>query len=259
VGVCDAHTGRSDAYLPFLSVMAQLTGEEESGAARGPQGAEGARRLRGLASLSVKTVLEHAPDLIGAFLPAAGLLRGLVDGGRTSLLRALPWLAVPAALILALALATASRPLFTAGYLGAVAAVLALLGGLGLLVRWGSAKVPRPRSPFLRLALASLHRPGAGTIGLVVALGVGLTMFVQIAAELHPHLVGSIHKVGHFFRHRRRQHFARILRRAFIQRATRNVLYRYVTPPLLVARLADLMFFIPLPPGDGPVGIGGHA
>ena len=42
--------------------------------------------------------------------------------------------------------------------------------------------MPRPKSPFLRLAVAGLHRPGAGTIGLVVALGIGLTMFVQIAA-----------------------------------------------------------------------------
>lgn len=136
------------------------------------------------AGFGLMTALAAAalPLARSATVPAAGLLRGSVDARRTPLLKALPWLAVPAALILVLALATASRPLFTAGYLGAVAAVLALLGGLGLLVRWGSAKVPRPRSPFLRLALASLHRPGAGTIGLVVALGVGLTMFVQIAA-----------------------------------------------------------------------------
>ncbi|MCY7271742.1 MAG: ABC transporter permease [Sphingomonas bacterium] len=116
-----------------------------------------------------------------ATVPVAGLLRGSVDSGRASLARGLPWLAVPSFLILALALGSASRPLLTAYYLGAVAAVLALLAGLGWLVRWGAAKVPRPASPFLRLALAGLHRPGAGTIGLVVALGIGLTMFVQIA------------------------------------------------------------------------------
>ena len=117
-----------------------------------------------------------------ATVPATGLLRGSVEGRRVSLTKGLPWLLVPAVLILALALGTASRPLLTASYLGAVAAVLALLGGLGWLVRWGAAKVPRPRGPFLRLALAGLHRPGSGTIGLVVALGIGLTMFVQIAA-----------------------------------------------------------------------------
>ena len=117
-----------------------------------------------------------------ATVPVAGLLRGSVDSERSSFARGLPWLAVPSALILALALGSASRPLLSAYYLGAVAAVLALLAGLGWLVRWGAAKLPRPASPFVRLALAGLHRPGAGTIGLIVVLGIGLTMFVQIAA-----------------------------------------------------------------------------
>ena len=117
-----------------------------------------------------------------ATVPAAGLLRGSVDARRIPLAQGLPWLAVPAALILALALGSTTRPLLTAYYLGAVAAVLVLLAGLGWLVRWAAATVPRPKSPFLRLALAGLHRPGAGTVGLVVALGIGLTMFVQIAA-----------------------------------------------------------------------------
>ena len=117
-----------------------------------------------------------------ATVPAAGLLRGSVEARRAPPGRGLLQVAVPAGLILALALGTATRPLLTLSYLGAVAAVLVLLAGLGWLVRWGAAKMPRPRSPFLRLALAGLHRPGAGTIGLVVALGIGLTMFVQIAA-----------------------------------------------------------------------------
>lgn len=117
-----------------------------------------------------------------ANVPAAGLLRGAVETRRAPSRRGLFQLALPAALILALALGSATRPLLTLSYLGAVAAVLALLAALGWLVRWGAAKVPRPRDPFLRLALGGLHRPGAGTIGLVVALGIGLTMFVQIAA-----------------------------------------------------------------------------
>jgi len=41
--------------------------------------------------------------------------------------------------------------------------------------------VPRPRRPLLRLALAALHRPGARTEALVVALGLGLTLFVLVA------------------------------------------------------------------------------
>ena len=148
----------------------------ETSAAWGPLGlAAGFGALTALAASAV-------PLARAATVPAAGLLRGSVDARRAPWRQSLLWLGIPSVLILALALATASRPLLTAGYLGAVAAVLALLAALGWLVRWGAAKVPRPSSPFLRLALASLHRPGAGTIGLVVALGVGLTMFVQIAA-----------------------------------------------------------------------------
>ena len=41
---------------------------------------------------------------------------------------------------------------------------------------------PRPRRPLLRLAVAALHRPGARTGALVVALGLGLTLFVLLAA-----------------------------------------------------------------------------
>ena len=44
-----------------------------------------------------------------ATVPAAGLLRGSVDARRTPLAQGLPWLAVPAALILVLALGSATR------------------------------------------------------------------------------------------------------------------------------------------------------
>ena len=117
-----------------------------------------------------------------AIVPPASLLRGSVDARRNGWTRALPWVLGPAGLILLLAIGTASRPALTAGFLGAVVGVLALLAGLGWLIRRLAARLPRPRNPFARLALAGLHRPGSGTIGLVIALGVGLIMFVQIAA-----------------------------------------------------------------------------
>jgi putative ABC transport system permease protein len=41
--------------------------------------------------------------------------------------------------------------------------------------------MPRPGNPLLRLAIAGLHRPGAHTVSLVVALGLGLTLFVLLA------------------------------------------------------------------------------
>jgi putative ABC transport system permease protein len=66
--------------------------------------------------------------------------------------------------------------------LGAVAAVLLVLLGIGILIRRLAARLPPPRRPLLRLALANLHRPGAQTAALVIALGLALTLFVTLAA-----------------------------------------------------------------------------
>ena len=86
------------------------------------------------------------------------------------------------AAIIALALGTANEPLFSASFIGAAAAILLLLTALGALIRWLASKAPRPKHPLLRLALTSLHRPGAQTGQLVVALGLGLTLFATLAA-----------------------------------------------------------------------------
>ena len=72
--------------------------------------------------------------------------------------------------------------MFAASVLGAVAAVLLLLLALGWAVRRIARALPRPRRPLLRLAVAGLHGPGAQTVGLVVALGLALTLFVTLAA-----------------------------------------------------------------------------
>jgi putative ABC transport system permease protein len=62
---------------------------------------------------------------------------------------------------------------------------------LGALIRWLAAKLPRPRNPLFRLALANLHRPGAQTTRLVVALGLGLTLFTTLAV-IETNLSGQI-------------------------------------------------------------------
>ena len=41
-------------------------------------------------------------------------------------------------------------------------------------------KLPRPRSPLLRLALGDLTRPGAATSGVITALGLGLTLLATV-------------------------------------------------------------------------------
>lgn len=125
-----------------------------------------------------------APPLLATgSVPAAGLLRGTIEARRAPLRAALPWVAGAGAAVIALALLTAAQPVLSGGFLAAVAAVLLVLAGFGRAIRWGAKTTPPPpRRPLLRLAIGSLHRPGAGTGTLVVALGLGLTLFVLLAA-----------------------------------------------------------------------------
>jgi len=92
-----------------------------------------------------------------------------------------------------LAIGTARQPMLSAGFLAATAGIFALLGGIGWLVRRGARALPRPRRPLLRLALANLHRPAAQTDRLIVALGLGLTLFVMLAV-LQTNLAGQIER-----------------------------------------------------------------
>ena len=114
--------------------------------------------------------------------PVASLFREAVARrqgvGWTTLLIA----AISLALVAALAVLTSAEPLFSLSVLGAVAAVILLLAAVGWGVRRLAKRLPRPRQPLLRLAITGLHRPGAQTVGLVVALGLALTLFVTIAA-----------------------------------------------------------------------------
>ena len=135
-----------------------------------------------------------APALLSAgSVPAAALLRGALDPRRQTPRRALAWMAAAALAILALALVSSDQPWFAAGFLGAAAGTLLLLAGLGTLIRRVAARLPRPRRPLPRLALTALHRPGARTVALVVALGLGLTLFVLLAT-IRTSLDGNIQR-----------------------------------------------------------------
>ncbi|WP_380780455.1 ABC transporter permease [Sphingomonas sp. R86520] len=124
-----------------------------------------------------------APPLIDAGnIPAAGLLRGVPGERRAPYSKTLPWVVGAGVTIVALTLATAEQPGLSAGFLAAVAGVLVILAMFGLGVRRAAALLPRSSRPLLRLAVAGLHRPGARTATLVVALGLGLTLFVLLAA-----------------------------------------------------------------------------
>ncbi len=83
--------------------------------------------------------------------------------------------------IAAIATVSAKEPVFAAAFLACVAALLAVFTGLGVMIQKGAARLPRSRRPLVRLAIANLHRPGAQTGRLVVALGLGLTLFATLA------------------------------------------------------------------------------
>ncbi len=115
-------------------------------------------------------------------VPAAGLFRSVVEGDRRYDRRTVMWVSLAILSIVALAVGTAREPLFSLGFVGASLGLLLILWTIAWAVRWTASRLPRPKKPLLRVALANLHRPGAQTRGLVVALGLGLTLFVTLAA-----------------------------------------------------------------------------
>ena len=108
--------------------------------------------------------------------PQHGATRFRADRRRNAVL------VLAVAALITLALATAREPAFSAAVLAATAAVLFALLLLGKAITLVAQRIPRPRRPLLRLAVANLHRPGAQTPALVVALGLALTLFVMLAA-----------------------------------------------------------------------------
>lgn len=114
-------------------------------------------------------------------VPAATLLRDALGTGRRPSAIVLGLMALLVAALVALAVLTASDRLLALGFVGAVAALIALLWSFGLAIRFTASKLPRARTPLLRLAIANLHRPGAQTDRLVVALGLGFSLFVALA------------------------------------------------------------------------------
>ena len=131
--------------------------------------------------LLIALIFAAPPILRARSFPAMALMRARV----TPLVGSWKALILPVglgvAVLVGLALVRAAQPLVTAGFLAGSAGLLLLLGGLGWAIRRWAARLPRPRDPLLRAALANLHRPGAQTGALVTALGFGLSTFVLLA------------------------------------------------------------------------------
>lgn len=187
--------------------------------------------LGALAGLSLPWLLSRAlpellpPDLVAVWQPAA-LLRGLGLGVGVALLFAGPplaalWRVSPALVLRAdaqplpaprgvlagcwgallaglffVAWAQSERVEYAAGFTaGLLVLTLLLHGGAGLLMRL-SARLPRERiSPYLRNGVAALGRPGAGTRGALVALGLGVLVVLTmelVGSRLAAELRGSL-------------------------------------------------------------------
>lgn len=77
VGRCNAQTGSGDPYLPFMEILALLTGDAEAATAKGTMSEKNAARLDKVARSSAKMLVELAPDIIGAFVPGSSLVAKL--------------------------------------------------------------------------------------------------------------------------------------------------------------------------------------
>src|SRR6185295_8695249 len=72
-GACNAHTGSGDPYLPFREALTMLSGDVETRWAGGLISTEHARRLWEAMPLTLPALIEHAPTLLGTFVPSKGV------------------------------------------------------------------------------------------------------------------------------------------------------------------------------------------
>jgi putative ABC transport system permease protein len=81
----------------------------------------------------------------------------------------------------ALTILTTSDRAFGAWFVAGAILTLLILRGAATGIAAGMARLPRARSAVVRMAIASLRRPGAPTISVMMSLGAGLTVLVAIA------------------------------------------------------------------------------
>ncbi|GJE52186.1 hypothetical protein GOFOIKOB_5254 [Methylobacterium tardum] len=115
-------------------------------------------------------------------VPVSGLFRDTVDPARVS-----PrwcyriWLAVSLAALVGLSVATAFDRRVALIFIAAAAIAFGLLHGVALGLMALARRLPHPRWPAPRMALANLHRPGALTPAIVLSLGLGVTLLVTLS------------------------------------------------------------------------------
>lgn len=149
----------------------------------------------GLAALyGLLTALAFALAPLGRAneIAVSGLFRDRIEPeARRSPLRYRVGVGLAIAALVGLALATAYDRRVALVFIASSATVFLLLrlvaSGLMALAR----RLPHPRRPALRLAVANLHRPGALTPTLVLSLGLGVTLLVTLAV-IDANLTGQL-------------------------------------------------------------------
>ena len=115
-------------------------------------------------------------------VPVAGLFRDAVEPARVATRwRYRLWLAAALAILVGLSVATAFDRRVALIFIGAAAIAFCLLHGVALGLMAIARRLPHPRRPAPRMALANLHRPGALTPAIVLSLGLGVTLLVTLS------------------------------------------------------------------------------
>jgi putative ABC transport system permease protein len=142
----------------------------------------GALALAGLFGLLTALVFSLFPLGQAYRTPAAALFRSGIAPLSGSPGR---WVAVMiaalAVILASVAVLASPEKLFAVWFVLGSIGSLAVFRGASWLAVALAARLPRPRRPGLRLALANLHRPGNGTGSITQSLGLGLTVLVAIA------------------------------------------------------------------------------
>jgi putative ABC transport system permease protein len=114
-------------------------------------------------------------------VPVSALFRDSVsEDRRLPRRRYIVMVAVAVVSLAALALLVAESRRIALIYIVAAASIFVVLRLLAMALMAIAARLPRPRSTALRLALANIHRPGALTPSVVLSLGLGLALLVTL-------------------------------------------------------------------------------